>query len=166
MLFFFFLCTACQAAWFFWCEYKMFYFRWAESCSLRLITHHFLTATGSGSPLPLQQTHKKKKKLAEFTWCRQVKTNMSVIRSRCGTGRWCEVSVCVRVYVKMNASESTHFLYKLSLCSLSFLCALDYIIKNTPPTLNTLCSGSATGVRRVTYGIQKYKLIRRVRYAT
>lgn len=57
--FFFFLCTACQAAWFFWCEYKKFYFRRVESCSLRLITHHFPTATVSGSPLPLQQTHKK-----------------------------------------------------------------------------------------------------------
>lgn len=90
------LCTACQAAGFFWCEYKMFYFRRAESCSLWLITHHFPTATVSGSPLPLQQTHKKKK-LAEFTWSRQVKSNMSVIVSRCGTGHWCEVSVCVRL---------------------------------------------------------------------
>lgn len=89
---FFFLCTACQAAGFFWCEYKMFYFRRAESCSLWLITHDFPTATVSGSPLPLQQTHKKK--LAEFTWCRQVKSNMSVIVSRCDTGHWCEVSVC------------------------------------------------------------------------
>lgn len=95
-LFFPLLCTACQAAGFFWCEYKMFYFRRAESCSLWLITHHFPTATVSGSPLPLQQTHKKKK-LAEFTWSRQVKSNMSVIVSRCGTGHWCEVSVCVRL---------------------------------------------------------------------
>lgn len=45
--------------WFFWCEYKMFYFRWAASCSLWLITHQFPTVTVSGSPLPLQQTHKK-----------------------------------------------------------------------------------------------------------
>lgn len=71
---------------------KMFYFRQAESCSLWLITHHFPAAAVSGSPLPLQQTHKKK--LAKFTWCRQVKSNTSVIVSRCGTGQRCEVSLC------------------------------------------------------------------------
>lgn len=54
---FIFLCAACQSARFF--SYKMFNFRRAASCSLWLIAHHFPTATVSGSPLPLQQTHKK-----------------------------------------------------------------------------------------------------------
>lgn len=40
------------------------------------------------------------------------------------------VSVCF--YVRMNAAESAHFLYKSSLCSLSFLLVLDYIIKIPP----------------------------------
>lgn len=46
--------------------------------------------------------------------------------------------VCVSVYVKMNAPESTHFLYKFSACSLSFLGTLDYIVKITPPRLSIL----------------------------
>lgn len=104
----------------------MFYFRRVESCSLGLITLHFPTATVSGSPLPLQQTHKKS--WQSSLWCRQVKSNMSVIVSRCGTGRRFEVSACVCDYVKMNAAESARFLYKFSVCSLSVLSVLDYII--------------------------------------
>lgn len=98
-----------------------------ESCSLGLITLHFPTATVSGSPLPLQQTHEKKSWQSSL-WCIQVESNMSVIVSRCDAGRRFEVSACVCDYVKMNAAESTHFLYKFSVCSLSVLRALDYII--------------------------------------
>lgn len=152
----FFLCTACHAAWFFWCEYKMFYFRRAESCSLWLITHHFPTATVSGSPLPLQQTHKKVGRV-HLVQAGQVKHECNCFQMWHRSLVW---GVCVCVYVKMNAPESTHFLYKFSPCSLSFLCALDYIIKITPPRLNTLYIGFTSDVWGVTSGIQKYMLIR------
>lgn len=155
---FFFLCTACQAAGFFWCEYKMFYFRRAESCSLWLITHDFPTATVSGSPLPLQQTHKKKVGRVHLVQAGQVKHECNCFQMWHRSLVW---GVCVCVYVKMNAPESTRFLYKFSLCSLSFLCALDYIIRSTPPRRNTSYIGSTSGVWGLTCGwIQKYMQIR------
>lgn len=130
---FFSLRTACRAARFFWCECNMFYFRQAESCSLWLITHHFPAATVSGSLLPLQQTHTKVGRV-HMVQAGQVKHECNSFQMWHRSLVW---GVCVCIDVKMNAAESAHFLYKFSLCSLSFLCALDYIIKNKPPRLNT-----------------------------
>lgn len=106
----------------------MFYFRQVESCSLWLITHHFPTATVSGSPLPLQQTHKKVGRV-HLVQAGQVKHECNCFQMWHRSVVW-GVSVCF--YVKMNAPESTHFLYKSSPCSLSFLLVLDYIIKILP----------------------------------
>lgn len=131
----------------------MFYFRRAESCSLWLITHHFPTATVSGSLLLLQQTHKKVGRV-HLVQAGQVKHECNCFQMWHRSLVW---GVCVCVYIKVNAPESTYFLYKFSLCSLSFLCALDYIIKNTPPRLNTLYCILAPQV--VCY-IEKYMLIR------
>lgn len=108
---------------------KMFYFRQAESCSLWLITHHFPAAAVSGSPLPLQQTHKKKVGKVHVVQAGQVKHECNCFQMWHRSAVW-GVSVCF--YVEMNAPESAHFLYKSSLCSLSFLLVLDYIIKIPP----------------------------------
>lgn len=82
--------------WFFWCEYEMFYFRRAESCSLWLITHNFTTATVSGSPLPLQQTHKIVGKV-HLVQAGQVKHECNCFQMWCRSLVW-GVCVCVRVY--------------------------------------------------------------------
>lgn len=54
------------------------------------------------------------RKLAEVTWCTQVKSNASRSVSRCG--HWCD---CVS-HVETNTPESAHFLYNFSCCFLFF----------------------------------------------
>lgn len=70
------------------------------------------------------------KKLAEFTWCRQVKSNMSVIVSRCGAGHWCEVSVCTSMLKWMHQKAATSC---INLVAAPFYFSVPWIISSGAP---------------------------------
>lgn len=74
------------------------------------------------------------KKLAEFTWCRQVKSNMSGIVSRCGAGHWCEVSVCTSMLKWMHQKAATSC---INLVAAPFYFSVPWIISSGAPHPHT-----------------------------